>query len=105
MEEVETKYNNNTLRSVSQNGYIRFSIKANDTDENVKVHEAFKDFAKVECDDNYTLALRKLLEYYEMDVKYTIMYQKIEELEFNLKELENKLKEPKKENKKDEGVF
>jgi DNA-binding MarR family transcriptional regulator len=97
MEGVETKISTDTLKSISEEGYIRFSIKADDTEENVKVHNAFKQFAKVECDNNYTQALRKLMEYYEGDFKYEMLWNKISEIESRLDEKKEVKKEEKNE--------
>jgi hypothetical protein len=69
---------------------IRFSIKADDTEANQAVHDAFKDFATIECDNNYTQALKVLLQAYEDDWRF-------EQLNERLSEVERKLFEPKTE--------
>lgn len=84
-------------------GFIRFSIKAKDTPENESVHKAFKEFCKVEVDDNYTLGLRKLLEFYQGDFKFEMLHQDIADLQIQVEELRQKLEEPKDEPKP--GVF
>lgn len=75
-------------------GSIKFSIKARDTDENVAVHAAFKEFCKVECDDNYTAGLRKLLEYYQDDAKYESLWQNIAFLKQEIDELKIQTTKP-----------
>jgi hypothetical protein len=69
-------------------GYIKFTIKADDTIENSTVHEAFKEMARIECGNDYTLALRKLLEYYERDAKFASLYDLIADLSVRVSELE-----------------
>jgi hypothetical protein len=69
---------------------IRFSIKADDTEANQAVHDAFKEFAKIECDNNYTQALKVLLQAYEDDWRF-------EQLSMRLAEVEGRLFAPKVE--------
>jgi hypothetical protein len=76
-------------------GFIRFSIKAKDTEENNRVHNMFREFCKVEVDDNYTLGLKKLLEYYAEDYKFESLHLMIEELKAEIDELRES--KPKKE--------
>jgi len=84
------------------NGKIWFTIRANNTPENIVIHNAFKEYSKIECDNNYTLGLRTLLEFKQADYKYESLYAQIQELKAKVKELE-----PKKAEKKDEteGTF
>ena len=99
---VETDVNNDGFRNIA-NGFIRFSIKADDTEENQKVHEAFKEFCKIECDNNYTLGLRKLLEYIEEDAKYASMQMNIESINSRVSDIETKISQPKEEKEKEDG--
>ena len=92
------------LRELST-GSTRFSIKAKDTEENEAVHKAFKEFSKVECDDNYTQALKRLLESYEKDYKFEAVWEQCKVLEGRLSDLENKLKEPVKKEKEETEAF
>lgn len=87
------------IREMGVEGTVRFSIKANDTEENQAVHTGFKEFCKIECDNNYTLGLKRLLEHYEHQTHIEALWSKIAELEANMAE-----EKPKKE-KKDEGAF
>ena len=73
---------------------IRFSIKADDTEENQRVHDAFKKFSEIETDNNYTLALRKLLEFWESDWRY-------EQLSYRIAEIESRISEPEKKEKEE----
>lgn len=82
-------------------GFTRFSIKADDTVENAAVHAAFKEFCKVECDNNYTMGLKLLLRNYEEDGKLEMLYQKVIALENELEEL----KKSGKPEEKETGVF
>ena len=95
MEEVRTDLGEG-IRELAP-GYIRFSIKANDTKENEQVHEAFKEFCKVECDNNYTQGVKKLLENYDIDYKYESLFEMCQELKERLNKIEAKAKEPKEE--------
>jgi len=106
MKDVNTDVNTESLRDIAP-GTIRFSIKAEDTKENEGVHAAFKEFCKVETDNNYTQGLRKLLEYYQNDFKYEMIYDKLEDQSITLEDLRGSIvelqKKPKEE--KDEEMF
>ena len=84
-----------TLKGMGVNGHVGFSVKAKDTDHNRSIVEAFLNFAKTECADNYTLAIKRLLESYQNDYKHELLYDEIERLK-------KELRESKKENKDDE---
>jgi len=77
MEKDEVKYSTDItdtgLRGIAK-GSVRFTIKADDTLENLQVHSAFKDFCRVECDNNYTQGLRKLIEMYELKAKDELLF-------------------------------
>ena len=93
---VETDLN--TLRNMSD-GFIRFSIRANDTEPNQEIHNAFKEIAKVEFDNNYTLTLKHLIEQYQHS-------NQIEALWAEIAELKERLDKPKiEEEKETEGAF
>jgi len=101
--EVQTDYNTeNSLREIAQ-GYIRFSIKTEDTEENNVVHNAFKEFCRVETNNDYTMGIRKLLEYYQGDFKYEILYNSIQGIQVELDELKESLKKPTKEENEEDG--
>ena len=102
-EDMETNVNEG-LKDLAK-GYIRFSIKAEDTAENVKVHADFKEYCKVECDNNYTQGLKTLLEYVKADVKTMAMYELIDALSARIAVLEAKALEPVKEEKKEKELF
>lgn len=91
----------NELRTLAE-GFIKFSIKAADTEENKKVHDAFKEFCKIECDNNYTQGIRKLLEFYEADYKYESLHASIMMLQESVLEIKDKIENKKEENK---GAF
>ena len=80
---------------------IPIKTSAKDTEENQKVHDAFRSFSKAECDDNYTQALRKLLEFYQGDYKFEAIWDKLVALEQEV----TTLKKPEELEKKDEGDF
>ena len=105
-EEVITSIGDMGLREIAP-GYIRFSIKADDTKENQAVHDGFKEFSRVEADNNYTAALRKLLEYWEEDYKYSLLNGAIISLSNEVEELKAELSNSKKEvkNEPEKGTF
>lgn len=73
---------NSALRQMTEGKKtIRFSIKCDDTAENQAVHDAFKEFARTECDNNYTMAIRKMLEALQEDWKYESLSIRISNLE------------------------
>ena len=90
MEEVKTDTKNMGLRDFAD-GSIRFSIRADDTEENQKVHDAFKEFCKVETDNNYTQGLRKLLEYYQGDFKIEMLHNVQQEHAVSLADLKGSI--------------
>ena len=101
--EEEKKVNTDSkdmgLREIAT-GYIRFSIKADDTVENHQVHEAFKEFCKIETDNNYTQGIRKLLEFYQSDYKTELLKDAIDSVQVSLEDLKASvisLQESKKE--------
>lgn len=105
-DKIET--DNVSLRDIAD-GFVKFTIKARDTEENKLIHDAFKEFCKQEMDDNYTQGLKKLIEYYQSDFKYELIADKIdsqyvvlEELRGSIIDLQKKGEEPKKEK---DGVF
>lgn len=79
-----------------EEGFIRFSIKAKDTDENKRIHEMFREFCKSEADDNYTLGLKILIEYFSQDFKFESLHLMIEELRSEIDAMKEKPK-PKNE--------
>lgn len=96
------------LRELSEQGFIRFSIKDKDTPQNQAIHDGFREFARVECRDNYTVALEKLLEYYQSDAKFEILWDKIQELEQRVAVLQTRWDSAQVEKvvkKDDEGMF
>lgn len=92
-----------SLRELTDNGFVGFSIKARDNDFNVDTLDDFRLFCKGYTDGNYTLGLSLLLAYYEERQTYSLLYDKIEELGIKVAELEEQLKEqPAKEDEGDE---
>lgn len=99
MSDLETK--DIDLRHLSNTGKVWITIRDYDTPDVVAVHDAFKEFCKLESNNNYTQGLRLLLKYYEDDFKFSFLADKISELEFRIDELKSDLI-PKLEPKKDE---
>jgi hypothetical protein len=73
MKDVDTNIKTADFKDLWENK-TGFTIRADDTQENKNVHKAFKDFCKAETDNNYTLGLRKLLEYYQGDFKLELLH-------------------------------
>lgn len=92
------------LRQLSKDGKVWFTIRDNDTPENVAVHEAFKEFCKHEANNNYTLGLKILLKYMQDDYKYEFLADKIVAVDDKVEELKNKLT-PKLDKKEKEDLF
>lgn len=88
------------FKDMGVEGFVRFSIKAEDTDANKQIHDAFKQFCKVECANDYTLGLKTLLKAYETDYKYIMLFEQIQELRTELEALKDKQKV-----EKDTGAF
>ena len=103
MEEVKTDVKDMELRDFAK-GKTRFTISADDTLENMTIHESFKEFCRIETDNNYTQGIRKLLEYYQGDFKYEMLFNKLEEQNVVLSDLKGSIIEltKKKEVKKDD---
>lgn len=93
------------LKGLDVPGYVKFTIKADDNIENNTIHEAFKEMARVECGNDYTLAIRKLLEYYERDAKFDSLYHLIVELDQRITVIEQSLLDEPEESEDDEGAF
>ena len=88
------------LRDLGINGYRTLFIKAKDTEENEAILESFKAFAKIEAGDNYTLALKLLLNSYSDDAKYDILADRLIALEDEVHKVETP-----KEAESTEGMF
>lgn len=95
----------NTLRESGWNGFIGFSIKAKDTEDNQQVHDAFLDFSKIEAKDDRTLALRLLLANWNDSARFDTIWDYVGMLEERLSILEQKVKQPIQPSKEDEKVM
>ena len=98
--EIGTDVNNMGMSDLAK-GSVRFSIRADDTPENLAVHKAFREFCKVETNNDYTQGLRKLLEYYQGDFKYELINDRITELNTTLLDLKGSIIEVTKKKDKD----
>lgn len=72
----------------AEHKYVFLGIRAEDTPRNAEIHRAFREMAAVECKNDRTLALAKLLEYYQADGKIEALWDKIKDLEYRIGELE-----------------
>ena len=84
--------------SLGDKGFIRFGIKAQNTESNSQVHEAFKEFCKTEANNDYTLGLKYLLQAYQEDYKYSTLRDLIMSLKMEIDELRTKVETEKVDN-------
>jgi len=85
------------IREISPAGFTRFSIKATDTPQNQAIHDGFKEFCKIESNDDYTQGLKRLLEHYQTFNMFEMMMERIVALEAEVDQLKNKPKEEESE--------
>ena len=79
------------LREVlGENGYIGFSVKAKNTEENALIHSEFQAFAKAVSKNNYTKALGVLLENFKDDYRFSMLADEIQQLKERVQELEQR---------------
>lgn len=78
------------LKTMGAEGFIGFSVKAKDTEENVAIHEGFKNYCLHNARSDYTQGLRLLLEKAVMleDMETEQLMNKIVELENRIIALE-----------------
>lgn len=92
------------LRPLSDNGFIRFTIKAPDTKDNEFIHGSFKQFCRDNAKDDYTFGLRLLLENLDYVHSINSLWDKLEDLSVRVSALE-KPPEPSKEVDSSKGFF
>jgi hypothetical protein len=103
MEKIE-----DALRKLPVEGFICLHIRAVNTKNNSEIHEAFRQFAKAECDDNYTIALKTLMGGFNSDSNYVELADKVAQLNAEVIQLTARIAEleHKNSNKDDEdGTF
>lgn len=93
------------LQEQGVKGYIRFSIKADDTPENQTTHEDFKKFSTMVCKGDYTLALRLLMLGYGNLSLFESSWDKIKSMEEQITNIEGKLLPSKDDGEDDGGAF
>lgn len=81
------------LRKLPVEGFIWLHVRAVNTKNNSEIHEAFKQFAKEQCDDNYTIALKTLMGGYTTDDRSAILEREVQELKSSMLELKIRVKE------------
>lgn len=82
---VETK--NIDLRKISDKGFIGFSVKAEDSEANSKIHKDFFTLCQNESSNNYTAGLGLLLKVYEMMNVFRVLYSDLEDVKVELADL------------------
>jgi hypothetical protein len=97
---VETDLNQ-ALRESAWEGYIGFTVKAKDNEQNNTIHEAFRTFCKLEADNNYTQGLKMLLDYYSSDMKYEAIWAELQRVK---EEMEIMKSVPVKDVKKEQDI-
>ena len=104
-EKVDTDINKQ-LNLWDREFYTWFTIRADNNEDNVRIHNEFKDYCKIECANNYTLGLKDLLEYRKNDWKYEALYDMIQGLYDKVAALEQvNSKTNEQEEEEDGGVF
>jgi hypothetical protein len=98
------------LRTVlGEDGTIRFGVRTKNTPQNVAIHESFKRFCEQECNNDYTLGLKFLMDAIESDFKYEALSERLNYMKTEIDELRTTvmyLKKNQKESvKDDEGAF
>lgn len=91
------------LREMEVPGTIFLGIKAPDTEFNEAVHSSFREMAEVECKNDYTLALGKLLEYYQADAKLEAFWFALQKVEERVAEIEKSLENAAESVEEDDG--
>ena len=86
-------------------GKIAFTIKADDTEDNNMIHNSFKEFCRLECDNNYTWGLKVLIKNYESDFKYEMLYEEINKLKVELLELQGAKEQPQQQEEENKKAF
>ena len=81
--------------------YIGFSIKTEDTPESREAFDSFFTFAKTYTKNDYTTALRFLLEAWEQNKNLSMVYEKLTALENEVMELKKVDKEPEEDSGKE----
>jgi hypothetical protein len=90
----------NVRNVLGEDGTIRFGVKTKNTPENVAIHENFKRFCEQECNNDYTLGLKFLLNAIASDYKYESLSERITYLKTELDELRIEIENSKKNFKK-----
>ena len=96
------------LRKLPVEGFIWLHVRATNTKNNAEIHDAFRAFAKAECDDNYTIALKTLMGGFDSDDKYLALEKELQDLKsehIQLKIRVKELEEKGHESKEDDGTF
>lgn len=85
-----TKIEEIDLKKISDEGFIKFTIRADDNDYNESIHKAFRDFCYHETRNDYTKGLKFLLEQYDTMRQIGLMWSAIDVIEKRLLVIENK---------------
>lgn len=97
------------LRKLSDDGYIRFSIKAKDTVQNEAIHAAYRDFCRIHAKNDYTHGLHLLLRSFDFVSNINGIWKAVEDLEERMLEVEDLFnKEPEQkpsEEEEEPGMF
>lgn len=81
------------MSGLGVNGFIGFSVKAKDNDENRAVHEWFTGLAEASFSGDYTATLRFLKDSVEVNAKEEALFVQMNELHSRLGKLDAQLKE------------
>lgn len=87
------------LREMPAQGRISLYMSSENTERNQAIYDAFRDYARVEWENDYTNALGYLLLFYEEDARLVSIENSILTLKNELDELRKLLSESKGESK------
>ncbi len=92
MNEVQTDVKKVDFKDWWENK-IGFTVKADDNACNKGIHDSFKEYSRVECDNNYTWALDALLRYKQEDYKFDMLFKELQTQALTLNDLKASIEE------------
>lgn len=96
------------LKNISDEGFIKFTIRTEDNVNNANIHKAFKEFCYYETKNDYTVGLKRLMESYGISKQLGLLWSAVESLENKFSEIEVSKeadKETEVSDKEYEGAF
>lgn len=84
-----TKIEEIDLKNLSDEGFIKFTIRAEDNEYNESIHKAFRDFCYHQTRNDYTKGLKFLLEQYDVMRQIGMLWGAIDVIEGRLDKLKD----------------